>query len=140
RCAMPPPARGRSTARSRFSMSSRRPEFLQWGSVQDMIAAEAQEAAETALSRAADKVVSLVGITPSLLIRKGKLIDEVAGALADDPRLSALVLGAAAKGGKDTLVSTFAGERAAGLQSVVIIVPGSLSDEGIDALTGVVPG
>lgn len=112
------------------------PEFLQWGGVQDMIAEEAQEAAESLLARAADEVIALSGIRPSLVIRKGKLTDEVTETLAADPALSALVLGAAAKGTPGTLVQYFSGERAGALPAVVIIVPGALSIEAIDRLTG----
>ncbi|MGB3723866.1 MAG: universal stress protein, partial [Pacificimonas sp.] len=108
---------------------------LQWGSVQDMIAAEAQEAAEAALSRAADEVVALSGIRPSLVIRTGKAADETAAVLGENPQISALVLGAAPKGQPGTLVSYFSGERAGSLPVVVIIVPGSLGDRAIDALT-----
>ena len=115
-------------------------EFLQWGGVQDMIAAEAQEEAESVLARAAEEVAALSGIRPSLLIRQGKLTDEVAGALDDDPGLSALVLGAAARGAPGTLVSHFSGERAGALPSVVIIVPGALGTDAIDRLTGYRPG
>ncbi len=111
------------------------PEFLQWGSVQDMIAEEAQEAAEAALSRAAEEVIAVSGIRPSLLIRTGKAPEEVARVLADNPHISALVLGAASKGAPGTLVSYFSGERAGGLPVVVIIVPGSLGDDAIDSLT-----
>lgn len=111
-------------------------EFLQWGNVQDMIAAEAQETAENLLARVADDVINLAGIRPSLLIRKGKPAEEVAKALSEDQGLSALVLGAAPKGAPGPLVSHFSGERAGGLSCVVIIVPGSLADEAIDAMTG----
>ncbi|MHB9878168.1 universal stress protein [Pacificimonas sp. ICDLI1SI03] len=112
------------------------PEFLQWGSVQEMIKAEAQEDAEAVLGRAAEQVIAMSGIRPSLLIREGKLVDEVTKALADDPTLSALVLGAAAKGAPGTLVQHFSGERAGALPAVVIIVPGALDEEAIDRLTG----
>ncbi|MGB7405647.1 MAG: universal stress protein [Pacificimonas sp.] len=112
------------------------PEFMQWGGVQDMIAAEAQEAAELALSRASEDVARLTGITPSLAIRQGKVVEEVSAAFAEDPRLSALILGAAAKGNPGTLVSYFSGERAGTLSAVVIIVPGGLAESEIDRLTG----
>lgn len=111
-------------------------EFVQWGGVQDMIAAEAQEAAEAALLRAADHVRKLSSIVPSLIIRKGKLTEEISAVLEEDDHLSALVLGAASKGAPGPLVSHFTGERAGGLSVVIIIVPGALGDEAIDQLTG----
>ncbi|MBZ6378255.1 hypothetical protein B5C34_00770 [Pacificimonas flava] len=111
-------------------------EFVQWGGVQDMIAAEAQEAAEAALVRSADHVRRLSQIIPSLVVRQGKLVEEVAAVVEQDPQLSALVLGAASKGAPGPLVSHFAGERAGGLPVVIIIVPGALSEDAIDELTG----
>ncbi|MEE4349388.1 MAG: universal stress protein [Pacificimonas sp.] len=114
----------------------RRAEFVQWGGVQDMIAAEAQEAAETALVRAADRVHRLSGITSSMIIRQGKLVEEVSAVVEENPELSAIVLGAASKGAPGPLVSHFAGEKAGGLPLVVIIVPGALDDAAIDVLTG----
>lgn len=111
-------------------------EFVQWGGVQDMIAAEAQEEAENALARAADQVVALSGIMPSLLIRQGKLTEEILAVLDENRHLSAIVLGAAPKGAPGPLVSHFTGERSGSLSVVVIIVPGALDDERIDLLTG----
>ena len=111
-------------------------EFVQWGGVQNMIRAEKQDAAETALARAADQVVKISGIMPSLIVREGKLTDEISAIIAEDDHLSAIVLGAASKGAPGPLVSHFTGERAGALPLVVIIVPGSLADDAIDRLTG----
>lgn len=111
-------------------------EFVQWGGVQDMIRAEKQEAAEAALTRAADQIARISGIMPSLIVREGKLTEEISAVIAEDDQLSAIVLGAASKGAPGPLVSHFTGERAGGLPVVVIIVPGALADEAIDRLTG----
>ena len=114
-------------------------EFVQWGGVQDMIAAEALEDAESALVRAADKVQQLSGIMPSLVVSKGKVVDEVVSVIEADETLSAIVLGAATKGSPGPLVTHFSGERAGALPLVVIIVPGALGAEAIDLLTGDAP-
>ena len=111
-------------------------EFVQWGSVQDMIAAEAQEEAERALAEAADQVTALADIIPSLMVRKGKLTEEISAVIEEDEHLSAIVLGAASRGAPGPLVSHFTGERAGALPVVVIVVPGALADEAIDRLTG----
>jgi nucleotide-binding universal stress UspA family protein len=110
-------------------------EFLQWGGVQDMIAAEAQEAAQALLSRKADEVFELSGLRPSMAVRQGKPTDQVAKAIEEDASIKALVLGAAAKGAPGPLVTFFSGERAGNLPCVVVIVPGGLDDEAIDRLT-----
>jgi nucleotide-binding universal stress UspA family protein len=110
-------------------------EFLQWGDVQDMLAAEAQAAAEALLGRKAEEVREVSGLTPSVAVRQGKATDEVVRAIEADTSIKALVLAAAAKGAPGPLVSFFSGERAGNLRCVVMIVPGALDDETIDSLT-----
>lgn len=111
------------------------PEFLLSGGVQELIAAEAQEAAEALLARKADEVFAIGGIRPSIAIRQGKPPEEVAKAIEEDRSIHTLVLGAAAKGAPGPLVSFFSGERAGNLSCVVVIVPGGLDAEAIDRLT-----
>ncbi|MBB4631241.1 universal stress protein [Sphingosinicella soli] len=108
-------------------------EFLLSGGLQDMIAAEAQEAAEALLARKADEVMALSGRRPSLEIREGTVVDEVTGMLTEN-NVHTLILGAAAKGAPGPLVSHFSGERAGNLPCVVVIVPGGLDAEAIDRL------
>lgn len=110
-----------------------KPEFLLSGGLQDMIAAEAQEAAEALLSRKADEVMALSGQRAALIIREGKAVDEVSQMLTDN-NVHALILGAAAKGAPGPLVSHFSGERAGNLPCVVVIVPGGLDPDAIDRL------
>ena len=110
-----------------------KPEFLLSGGLQDMIAAEAQEAAEALLSRKADEVMALSGQRAALIIREGKAVDEVSQMLTDN-NVHALILGAAAKGAPGPLVSHFSGERSGHLPCVVVIVPGGLDPDAIDRL------
>ena len=110
-----------------------KPEFLLSGGLQDMIAAEAQEAAEALLSRKADEVMALSGQRAALIIREGKAVDEVSQMLTEN-NVHALILGAAAKGAPGPLVSHFSGERAGNLPCVVVIVPGGLDPDAIDRL------
>lgn len=108
-------------------------EFLLSGGLQDMIAAEAQEAAEALLSRKADEVMAISGQRPAIAIREGKAVDEITQMLTEN-NVHALILGAAAKGAPGPLVSHFSGERAGNLPCVVVIVPGGLDPEAIDRL------
>ena len=110
-----------------------KPEFLLSGGLQDMIAAEAQEAAEALLSRKADEVMALSGQRAALIIREGKAVDEVSQMLTDN-NVHALILGAAAKGAPGPLVSHVSGERAGNLPCAVVIVPGGLDPDAIDRL------
>jgi len=110
-----------------------KPEFLLSGGLQDMIAAEAQEAAEALLSRKADEVMTLSGQRPAVVIRAGEAIAEISQMLTEN-NVYALILGAAAKGAPGPLVSHFSGERAGNLPCVVVLVPGGLDPEAIDRL------
>lgn len=112
-----------------------KPEFLLSGEVQEMIAAEAEEAAQALLSRKADDVAAISGVRPALAIREGSPTDEVAKVIEEDSSVHALVLGAAARGAPGPLVSFFSGERAGNLPCVVVIVPGGLDAAAIDRLT-----
>ena len=112
-----------------------KPEFLLSGGVQDLMLAEAQEAAEALLARKAEEVVALGGSRPALVVRQGKPTEEVARVVEENRSIHALVLGAAAKGAPGPLVSFFSGEHAGNLPCVVVIVPGGLDIDAIDRLT-----
>lgn len=109
-------------------------DFIQWGGVQHMMEAEAQEKAETLLTEVAEQVMAATGLRPSIDVRMGKPTEEVLKALGGDTTIHALVLGAAAKGAPGPLVAFFAGETAGQLPCPIVIVPGSLTDEAIERL------
>src|SRR5215212_3756020 len=78
-----------------------------------------------------------VGETPEKVIRIGTKAEEIVKMIEADEDISFLVL-AAGTGteGPGPLVSTIAGKAAATFPIPVVIVPGGLSDEEIDALAG----
>lgn len=110
-------------------------EFMQWGAVQEAMAAEAQEEATALLDSLADEAEALAGTRPATLILEGEaapaLLDHVRG----DSTVRALVLGAASRGAPGPLISFFTGERAGQLPCVVMIVPGGLERERLESLT-----
>lgn len=110
-------------------------EFMQWGGVQAAIEAEATENAQQLLNDVADEVVAWTGARPGVIISKGEAVAAVLATVAADPAIHALVLGAAPKGAPGPLVSYFAGERAGMLPCLVMIVPGGVSEERLQALT-----
>ena len=104
------------------------PEFMAWGGVQDLIAAEATAKADALLAATADELFVLTGERPGMIVREGEPTAAVLEIVAADASIRALVLGAAPGGAPGPLVSFFAGERAGALSCLVIIVPGSLND------------
>jgi nucleotide-binding universal stress UspA family protein len=109
-------------------------DFIQWGGVQDVIEAEAQEKAEALLAEVADAVLAETGIRPSIHVRSGKPVEEVRAAMDADPDLHLLVLGAASKGAPGPLVDFFSGESAGELPCPVLIVPGGLDEAALERL------
>jgi nucleotide-binding universal stress UspA family protein len=113
----------------------RPPEFMQWGAVQQAMAAEARADAEALLEAIADEAESLAGARPAIIILHGETAPALFEHVRTDPTVRALVLGAASKGAPGPLISYFTGERAGQLPCVVIVVPGGLDPERLDALT-----
>ncbi len=113
----------------------RPPEFMQWGAVQEAMAAEARAEALALLDSVAAEAEALAGARPAATILEGEptqaLFDHVRG----DPTVRALVLGAAPRGAPGPLVSFFTGERAGQLPCVVMVVPGGLAAERLESIT-----
>lgn len=109
-------------------------EFQQWKGVEDIMREEAHKAAESLLHLASKVVNELTGIVPELVIEHGRPSDCLIELIKRDRDISILVLASStAKEGPGPLVSLLAGTAAQPIP--VTIVPGSLSEEVIDALT-----
>src|SRR5215207_3823699 len=89
------------------------PDNFEWVGVGEAMLAEATADAEDQLEAAAAKVRTAIGVDPEKVIRIGTGTE-----------------------GPGPLVSTIAGKAAATFPVPVVIVPGGLSDEEIDALAG----
>lgn len=113
----------------------RPPEFMQWGGVQEAMAAEARAEAEALLASVADEAEALSGARPIATVLHGDEAQAIFDHVRDAPYVRALVLGAASKGSPGPLVSYFTGDRAGQLPCVVIIVPGGLDAERLESLT-----
>lgn len=113
------------------------PDNFEWVGVGEAMLAEATADAEDQLEAAAAKVRTAIGVDPEKVIRIGTKAEEIVKAIEADEDISFLVL-AAGTGteGPGPLVSTIAGKAAATFPIPVVIVPGGLSDEEIDALAG----
>lgn len=107
-------------------------DFAPWGGVQTAIEAETRAAAEEHLAILAAEVEGTYGLVPSVAVRRGRATDEVLAAISHEGAVSALVLGAAARGGPGPLVSHFAGDGAGALPCPLVIVPGGAGEAGID--------
>jgi len=81
-------------------------------------------------------VFHLTGVMPEVVIREGSRLDETLTLIDEDPDIRILVLGASTnKEGPGPLVSKLSGQMAGELHVPLIIVPGGMSPEAIDAVT-----
>ena len=107
----------------------------QWLGVAEVMRAEAIEVAEIALDRASGRANGIAAITPERVIREGDPLDQVRDVIEHDPDIALLIL--AASGGPEgpgPLISTIS--RTVGSFPIpVMIVPGHLTDEEVDALS-----
>ncbi|MGQ0742473.1 MAG: universal stress protein [Alphaproteobacteria bacterium] len=108
-------------------------DFQQWAGVERVMREEAHQEAERLLHEAAKMVNDLAGIMPELVVREGRVAEEVVNLIKEDAAISILVLGAGLSNeGPGPLVSLIAQVNAYPIP--VTIVPGNLTDEQVDAL------
>jgi nucleotide-binding universal stress UspA family protein len=107
----------------------------QWLGVADIMRAEAEEAANAALDRAAGRANGIAAITPERVIREGDTTEQILDVIEQDVDITKLVL-AANDGpeGPGPIISMMA-KLVGSFPVPVTIVPGSLTDAEIDALS-----
>lgn len=112
-------------------------DFQQFLGVEDVMRAEAREEAERMLDQRIARIGKVGTIRTETVIREGQVIEEIERVVLADPGIAVLVLAASAgKEGPGKLVTAFASRSgAAGLPVLVTIVPGSMTDEQIVAVT-----
>jgi nucleotide-binding universal stress UspA family protein len=102
----------------------------------EKILQEAREQAEEVLHRFSELVVAMTGNLPHNITREGNRRDELLKVIAEDPRISILILGASTgPDGPGPLVTALAGKHAGNLRVPLTIVPGGLTEEQIDAVS-----
>ena len=111
-------------------------EFQHWLGVGKVMEDERRAEAEQLLQTLAAEVVEATGRMPSLYLREGRRSEELLNLLDEEPGISIVVLGTASgKSDPGPLVSYLIGLMGDRLRVPVTLVPGSLSEEGIDLLT-----
>ena len=113
------------------------PDNFEWIGVGEAMVAEAEEEAQKLLDEAAREARSAAGLDPEQVIVVGDKAESIAKLIEEDEDISFLVLAAGTgKEGPGPLVSTIAGKTASTFPIPIVIVPGGLTDEEIDALAG----
>ena len=113
------------------------PDDFEWIGVGEAMVEEASEEAEKWLEAAAREARSAAGVEPEQVIRVGDRAEEIIKLIREDEDISFLVLAAgSSKDGPGPLVTTLAGRAVSTFPVPIVIVPGGLTDEEIDALAG----
>lgn len=110
-------------------------DFQHWRSVEDAMREEAMQEAEKMLYDAAREVHEIAALMPEVMVLEGTPREALMALLKQDPDISILVLASGtSREGPGPLVSLVAQQAQLAYPIPVTIVPGSLSDEEIDAL------
>lgn len=113
------------------------PDDFEWIGVGEAMIEEAEEEAEKRLKEAAKNARSAAGVEPERMILVGDKAAAIARLIEEDEDISFLVLAAGiGKEGPGPLVSTIASKTASSFPVPIVIVPGGLTNEEIDALAG----
>lgn len=107
----------------------------QWLGVAEVMRAEAEEGANTALDRASGRANGLAAITPERVIREGEPTEQILDVIDKDVDISMLVLAASAGAEGPGPIVTMMAKLMGTFPVPVVMVPGSLTDLEIDALS-----
>lgn len=110
-------------------------EFVSWGGVQAAIEEEERQRLETHIASFIGQLVEETGMEPVLTVRQGDPVEAIRDRIADNGGIAALVLGAAPGANPGPIVKHFTGEGAGDLPCPVLLIPGGLSDEQVEALS-----
>ncbi len=112
------------------------PAEAEWLGVGEIMREERRAEAEHRLQELSAMVQELSGDMPILYVREGNVREELLRLIDEEPSISILVLGAdTGPGGPGPLVTALTGKFSGKLHIPLTIVPGSLTDEEVDALT-----
>lgn len=112
-------------------------DFQHWMAVEEKMREERRDEAERVLQDLAAEAKELTGKMPVLHVREGVAGDEIVKLIEEEPGISVLVLGAGTdKNGPGPLVTSLAGKLSGEFPIPITVVPGNLSEEQIDALSG----
>ncbi|MDR3475357.1 MAG: universal stress protein [Devosia sp.] len=112
-------------------------DFQAFLGVEDVMRAEAMEAAERLMDARIAQVKKIGDIAVETVIREGRAADAIEALVAEDKEVAILVLAASnSTDGPGELVTAFATRGGAnGLHILVTIIPGSMSDAEIEAVS-----
>ena len=109
-------------------------EFQHWLGVADRMRDEAYDDAEDLLNKVAKSLNDYCGITPRVIVVEGEPSEEILKFIESEQDIFGLVLGAGAEGEPGPLVDYFSGAEICALPCPVMLVPGSMTHDQVDAM------
>lgn len=109
-------------------------EFQHWMGVADMMREEARAEVEALMRSVAEDVYRHVGLYCEIIIAEGEAKQALMDVLREDHDIFALILGAHPTDDPGPLVKYFTGAVAGRLPCPVVIVPGTMTADRIDAM------
>jgi len=110
-------------------------EFQHWLGVENLMREEAEQEANEMLDRALDRLARQIDCVPERKVVIANRPEGIRQAIAEDPSIVILVLAAASGSeGPGPLVSAIAGGQSGAYPIPIVIVPGALTDEDIEAI------
>ena len=111
-------------------------DFEHWAAVGELMSEERRAEAEKRMQAVAAEVQAQTDEMPTLYIREGKITEELIKLIDEETQISLLVLGAATESeGPGPIVTQLIEKMTGRVRVPITIVPGSLTDEQIDAIT-----
>ena len=107
----------------------------QWLGVASIMRAEAEEGANAALDLAAGQAYAVAAITPQRVIREGEINAQLLDVISEDADICMLVLAAGTGAEGPGPVITSLAKSAGNFPIPLVVVPGSLTDDELDALS-----
>ncbi len=109
-------------------------DFQTLGAIADRMREERHNEGEQLLKTLSEEA-SRFGIVPSLVVREGAVGDEILAAALDDPGVNIIVIGVAHQSaGRGKLAAWLAGQLGSKLFVPILMVPGNLTDQQLQAL------
>lgn len=111
-------------------------EFQHFMGVGDLLREESRKRAEQYMQSIAGEVKEISGRLPVVYLREGERRDELLKLIQEEPSISILVLGANPQGSSPgPLISALTGKLVSRLRIPITVVPGSLDEAAIDAIS-----
>ncbi len=111
-------------------------DFVHWGKVEAIMRHDLRTQAEKEIWQIAKDINEEHQIFPSLYIKEGEATDNILEIIEEDKNIRALILaGSSHTNNQGPLVTYFSGKGMGKLRVPIIIVPGHLDKEAIDAIT-----